>query len=304
MKEYNPHKIEKQWQKTWEEDGSYEPRDNLKEKKKYILSMFPYPSGKMHMGHVRNYTISDIFARYYRQQGFNVLHPIGWDSFGMPAENAAIKHNIHPKKWTYENIDYMRNQLNLLGFSFSKNREIATSDEIYTKWEQEIFIKFYENGLISSKSGKVNWCPNDLTVLANEQVEDGKCWRCGHDVVQKDLKQYYLNITKYSDALLKDLDLLEGKWPSQVLTMQRNWIGKSNGLSFTLNFCDEDIKKLDNEFKSFDVFTTRPDTIYGMSYCALAPDHKIVDYLIKHNLIDKKSQDSIKKINNMSNIER
>ena len=304
MKEYNPHKIEKQWQKTWEEDGSYEPRDNLKEKKKYILSMFPYPSGKMHMGHVRNYTISDIFARYYRQQGFNVLHPIGWDSFGMPAENAAIKHNIHPKKWTYENIDYMRNQLNLLGFSFSKNREIATSDEIYTKWEQEIFIKFYENGLISSKSGKVNWCPNDLTVLANEQVEDGKCWRCGHDVVQKDLKQYYLNITKYSDALLKDLDLLEGKWPSQVLTMQRNWIGKSNGLSFTLNFCDEDIKKLDNNFKSFDVFTTRPDTIYGMSYCALAPDHKIVDYLIKHNLIDEKSQDSIKKINNMSNIER
>ncbi len=304
MEEYNPHKIEKQWQKTWDDEKAYEPKDDLSLNKKYILSMFPYPSGRLHMGHVRNYTISDIFARHYRQQGFNVLHPIGWDSFGMPAENAAIKHKVHPKKWTYENIDYMKNQLNSLGFSFSKNREFATSDELYTKCEQEIFIKMFEKGLISSKDGYVNWCPNDLTVLANEQVEDGKCWRCGTDVVQKNLKQYYLNITKYSDELLDDLETLKDGWPSQVLSMQKNWIGRSEGLSFTLNICDEDVEKLNGKFKSFDVFTTRADTIYGMSYCALAPDHKIVEYLAKHNLIDDESQKIINDINNMSDIER
>lgn len=304
MEEYNPHKIEKKWQKIWMENREYEPKDDLKLKKKYILSMFPYPSGNLHMGHVRNYTISDIFARYYRQLGFNVLHPIGWDSFGMPAENAAIKHNIHPKKWTYENIDYMKKQLDALGFSFSKDRDLATSDELYTKCEQEIFIKMYEKGLISSKNGTVNWCPHDLTVLANEQVDDGKCWRCGTDVVQKNLKQYYLNITKYSEELLNDLDKLEDGWPSQVLSMQKNWIGKSEGLSFTLNICDEDVKKLNGAFNSFDVFTTRADTIYGMSYCALAPDHEIVNYLVKHNLIDNDSKNTISKINNMSDIQR
>jgi leucyl-tRNA synthetase len=304
MEEYNPHKIEKKWQKIWKDEKSYEPKNDFSLKKKYILSMFPYPSGKFHMGHVRNYTISDILARHYRQLGFNVLHPIGWDSFGMPAENAAIKHKVHPKKWTYENIDYMKNQLDALGFSFSKDREFATSDELYTKYEQEIFIKMYENGLISSKNGTVNWCPNDLTVLANEQVEDGKCWRCGTDVVQKNLKQYYLNITKYSDELLDDLETLKEGWPKQVLSMQKNWIGRSEGLSFTLNICDEDVKKLNGTFKSFDVFTTRADTVYGMSYCALAPDHKIVQYLTKHNLIDDKSQKIIFDINNMSDIER
>ena len=182
---YEAKEIEKKWQEIWLKNGEFEPKDDYSLPKKYILSMFPYPSGKIHMGHVRNYTIGDAMARYYRNQGFNVLHPIGFDSFGMPAENAAIKHNIHPRVWTYENIDYMIKELDSLGLSFSKKRLLATSDPLYTKWEQEFFIKMYEKGLVYRKNAVVNWCENDKTVLANEQVEDGKCWRCGHEVIQK-----------------------------------------------------------------------------------------------------------------------
>lgn len=223
---YSSKQIEKKWQQFWEENNSYEPKDDLSLPKQYILSMFPYPSGRIHMGHVRNYAIGDAFARYYRKMGYNVLHPLGFDSFGMPAENAAIKHKVHPKKWTYENIDYMKKELYSLGFSFSKTRLLATSDPIYTKFEQEIFIKMFEKGLIYTKEASVNWCEHDKTVLANEQVEYGKCWRCGHEVVQKTMPGYYVKITDYADELLNDLKTLENSWPNQVLTMQSNWIAK------------------------------------------------------------------------------
>lgn len=312
---YSSKQIEKKWQQFWEENNSYEPKDDLSLPKQYILSMFPYPSGRIHMGHVRNYAIGDAFARYYRKMGYNVLHPLGFDSFGMPAENAAIKHKVHPKKWTYENIDYMKKELYSLGFSFSKTRLLATSDPIYTKFEQEIFIKMFEKGLIYTKEASVNWCEHDKTVLANEQVEDGKCWRCGHEVVQKTMPGYYVKITDYADELLNDLKTLENSWPNQVLTMQSNWIGKSIGLEFRLKFdLDEllkydDYKALDAKDKEafesgFDVFTTRADTIYGMSYCALAPEHNIVKILLNTNIIDDNTKAFISKIQNQSPRER
>ena len=285
--QYNPHEIEKKWQGFWDENKSFEPSDEDSDKqKKYILSMFPYPSGRIHMGHVRNYCLGDAFARYYRKNGFNVLHPIGWDSFGMPAENAAIKHKLHPKKWTYENIDYMRQELKALGLSFSKTREFATSDELYTKWEQEFIIKMYEEGLLYRKSTTVNWCEECHTVLANEQVEEGCCWRCDNEVEQKEMPGYYVAITKYAQTLLDDLKTLEGNWPSQVLTMQENWIGRSEGLEFEFELSDDSKVKLDNNFSKYSVFTTRPDTIYGVSYSALAPEHEIVDYIVKNRLVN------------------
>lgn len=296
---YNPKEIEEKWQKIWQENQEFEPIDNYTLPKKYILSMFPYPSGRIHMGHVRNYSIGDALARYYRKNGYNVLHPIGFDSFGMPAENAAIKHKIHPKIWTYENIEYMIKELDSLGLSFSKNRMLATSDPLYTKWEQEFFIKMYEAGLIYRKNAIVNWCENDQTVLANEQVEDGKCWRCGHEVVQKDMPGYYLRITKYADELLDDLKELEGNWPSQVITMQENWIGRSDGLEFSFKFDDESKNKLDG-ISGFKVFTTRPDTIYGMSYTALAPEHSVVSKLLDKGLLDAKTKAKVREILNQS----
>ncbi len=292
---YEAKEIEKKWQEIWLKNGEFEPKDDYSLPKKYILSMFPYPSGKIHMGHVRNYTIGDAMARYYRNQGFNVLHPIGFDSFGMPAENAAIKHNIHPRVWTYENIDYMIKELDSLGLSFSKKRLLATSDPLYTKWEQEFFIKMYEKGLVYRKNAIVNWCENDKTVLANEQVEDGKCWRCGHEVIQKNMPGYYLKITDYADELLNDLKKLEGKWPPQVITMQENWIGKSEGLEFFLKF-DEESKNLLDGIPGFKVFTTRADTIYGVSYTAVAPEHKVVEKLLNKNLLDEKTTKKIKSI--------
>ncbi|CAA6809605.1 MAG: Leucyl-tRNA synthetase (EC [uncultured Campylobacterales bacterium] len=302
--EYNPLQDEQKWQKFWQENRLYEPSNDLTKKKKYILSMFPYPSGNIHMGHVRNYCISDAIARFYRKNDFNVLHPIGWDSFGMPAENAAIKHNLHPKKWTYSNIDNMKKELDSLGLSFSQEREFATSDTLYTKYEQEFFIKMFEKGLIYRKKQNVNWCPNDLTVLANEQVEDGKCWRCDTPVVQKDMYGYYVSITKYAEELLRDLDKLEDKWPAEVLTMQRNWIGKSYGLEFDLALSEDSKQKLGCNFDSFKVYTTRPETIYGVTYCALAPEHDIVKYLIDNNLIEKNVQVELKRILNLSSKER
>lgn len=292
--EYISKDIEKKWQNFWTENQSFEPSSSKTKEKKYILSMFPYPSGRIHMGHVRNYCIGDAFARHFRKSDFNVLHPIGWDSFGMPAENAAIKHKLHPKKWTYENIDYMRDELKSLGLSFSKNREFATSDELYTKWEQEFIIKMYEAGIIYRKSATVNWCPHDQTVLANEQLEEGCCWRCGTEVVQKEMPGYYIGITKYAQELLDDLEKLKKDWPSQVLTMQENWIGRSEGLEFKFDLSKESRAKLERAFTKYFVFTTRPDTIYGVSYSALAPEHPIVKYIVEKNLLPEKKIKAIK----------
>ncbi|MCR2062211.1 leucine--tRNA ligase [Campylobacter helveticus] len=299
---YEASAIEQKWQKIWQENEAFEPKDDFTLPKKYILSMFPYPSGRIHMGHVRNYTIGDALARYYRKMGFNVLHPIGFDSFGMPAENAAIKHKIHPKTWTYENIAYMKKELFSLGFSFSKKRILATSDPIYTKFEQEFFIKMFEKGLIYTKEARVNWCENDKTVLANEQVEDGKCWRCGHEVTQKVMPGYYVKITAYAQELLDELESLKGKWPTQVLTMQENWIGRSEGLEFSLKLDEESAKKTNET--SFEVFTTRADTIYGVSYVALAAEHKIVQNLLSKKLLDEKIITQIKAMQNQSPKER
>ncbi len=266
--------------------------------------MFPFPSGRLHMGHVRNYAIGDAFARYYRKQDFNVLHPIGWDAFGMPAENAAIKHGRHPKEWTYSNIDYMRKELNALGLSFSKTREFATCDELYTKWEQEFIIKMFEAGLLYRESTTVNWCESCHTVLANEQVEEGCCWRCDNEVQLKEMPGYYLDIIKYADELLDDLSLLEGKWPNQVLTMQENWIGKSQGLEFEFELSPESKAKLGGNFEKYTVFTTRPDTIYGVTYSALAAEHPITKYLLENNLLDSAVAEKIVTITNMTEIER
>lgn len=302
--EYNSKQVEQKWQKYWSENNSFEPSDDQTKDKKYILSMFPYPSGRIHMGHVRNYCLGDAFARYYRKENFNVLHPIGWDSFGMPAENAAIKHKLHPKKWTYENIDYMRDELKALGLSFSENREFATSDELYTKWEQEFIIKMYEQGLLYRKSTTVNWCEPCHTVLANEQVEEGCCWRCDTPVEQKEMPGYYVAITKYAQELLDDLKTLDGSWPSQVLTMQENWIGRSEGLEFNLELSKDSRNKLDRQFKTFSVFTTRPDTIYGVSYSALAPEHPIVKYIVEHNLLPEKKVNAIKDMQKVSERDR
>ena len=302
--EYKAVEIEKKWQEYWKRNESFEPSEDFTKEKKYILSMFPFPSGRLHMGHVRNYSISDAFARYHRQMGKNVLHPIGFDSFGMPAENAAIKNGSHPKGWTYDNIDYMKNEFYSLGFSFSRKRELATSDPLYTKFEQGFIIDMFNKGLLYREKGLLNWCPHDLTVLANEQVVDGCCWRCDTPIVKKDMNQYYFKITAYADELLADLKKLEAGWPKQVLTMQENWIGKSNGLAFDLFFDETSKAKLNAAFEGFDVFTTRPDTIYGVSYTALAPEHKIVTYMIENKLLDEGLIEQIKAMKNSSSIER
>ena len=296
MREYKPAEIEVKWQKHWDETNAFEPSEDKSKPKKYILSMFPYPSGRIHMGHVRNYTIGDALARYYRKKDYNVLHPIGWDSFGMPAENAAIKHGVHPKKWTYENIDYMRKELKRLGLSFSKTREFATSDPDYTRWEQEFIIKMYENGLLERRTQKVNWCESCHTVLANEQVIEGKCWRCDNEIEIKELPGWYIKITKYAEELLKDMEKIKNGWPERVLTMQKNWIGKSVGLKFKFTLSEESKKKLKNKFEGYEVFTTRPDTIYGVTYSALAPEHPIVDFMLENNLFDAETEKKVRHI--------
>lgn len=295
--EYNPKHIEPKWQKRWDDANAFEPLDDTSLKKRYILSMFPYPSGKIHMGHVRNYCIGDALARHFRKENENVLHPIGWDAFGMPAENAAIKNKTHPKQWTYDNIENMRKELSSLGLSFSKTREFATCDPLYSRWEQHFFIQMWQKGLVYRKNGLVNWCPNDHTVLANEQVVEGRCWRCDTEVVQKEMAQYYIKITAYADELLQSLKQLEGRWPHQVLTMQRNWIGQSFGLEFTF--------KLDERSAlngSIDVFTTRPDTIFGISYIALAPEHPLVGKLLEEHLCEHEQE--IRQMRNTSPKER
>lgn len=296
MRSYNPRVIEKKWQEHWKQVGVFEPEWDSTKPKKYILSMFPYPSGAIHMGHVRNYCIGDALARYYRNRGFNVLHPIGFDAFGMPAENAAIKHKLHPKSWTYDNMDAMRAEFAALGLSFSVQQDLATCDPIYTKWEQEFFIQMWERGLIYRKKALLNWCPNDLTVLANEQVIDGKCWRCDTQVVQKEMEQYYIKITDYAEELLEDLQTLEGKWSPQVLLMQRNWIGKSYGLQ--CRFSLESSAKERSGIESLEIFTTRPDTIFGVTYCAIAPEHPLAKAMFDH--LSAQQQEQIMAMQNTS----
>lgn len=265
---YDAKKIEEKWQKIWEEDKVYQSKEDPSKKKYYILEMFPYPSGKIHMGHVRNYSIGDVIARFKKMQGFNVLHPMGWDAFGLPAENAAIQNRSHPAKWTYENMDYMRTQLKKMGFSYDWSREIATCHPEYYRWEQLVFTKMYERGLVYKKDSTVNWCNTCQTVLANEQVSgDGECWRCDGKVVDKSLEQWFFKITEYAEELLEFTHKLPG-WPERVLSMQRNWIGKSTGaeIDFKVHGSDDVIK----------VFTTRPDTLFGATFMSLAPEHPMV----------------------------
>jgi leucyl-tRNA synthetase len=273
---YNPSAIEEKWQKTWEEKGLFKVKEDPSRPKYYLLEMFPYPSGRIHMGHVRNYSIGDVVARYMRMKGYNVLHPMGWDAFGMPAENAAIERGAHPAKWTYENINYMKNQLKRMGFSYDWDREFATCDVTYYRWEQLFFLKMYEEGLVYKKRSSVNWCEICKTVLANEQVmSDGTCWR-GHaddpGVSQKELEQWFFKITYYAEDLLEWLDKLPG-WPERVLTMQRNWIGRSIGAE--IHF------PLENSNEVIRVFTTRQDTVFGATFMSLAPEHPLALSLSK-----------------------
>ncbi|WP_339898476.1 leucine--tRNA ligase [uncultured Gilvimarinus sp.] len=277
QEQYHPSEVESNAQQHWEEQQSFAVREDTSREKFYCLAMFPYPSGKLHMGHVRNYTISDVIARFQRMQGKNVLHPMGWDAFGLPAENAAIKNNTAPAKWTYSNVDYMKGQLKQLGFGFDWSRELATCQSDYYRWEQWFFTRLYEKGLVYKKNSAVNWCPTDQTVLANEQVEDGCCWRCGTTVQRRELAQWFIKITAYADELLKDLDKLP-HWPEQVKTMQRNWIGKSRGIDMRFNLAQPV-----GEHTGFDVYTTRPDTIMGVTYVSLAAEHPIAAELAANN---------------------
>ena len=272
MAHYDFKQIEAKWQKVWADQNCFRTEEASGGKKYYVLEMFPYPSGRIHMGHVRNYSIGDVVARYKRMRGFSVFHPMGWDAFGLPAENAAIKHGTHPAKWTYENIAHMRAQLKSLGYSYDWEREIATCHPGYYRFEQEFFLRFLEKGLVYRKKAPVNWCPDCHTVLANEQVEEGLCWRCDAVVQQKELSQWFLRITDYAEELLADLDKLAGGWPERVLTMQRNWIGKSVGAEITFS-----IKEMD---ETVTVFTTRPDTLFGATFMSLAPEHPLVEKLI------------------------
>ena len=271
---YFPQEIEKKWQKKWEEDGVFKTHDDCDKPKYYALSMFPYPSGKLHMGHVRNYTITDVIARFKKAQGFNVLHPMGWDSFGLPAENAAMKHGVDPAKWTDENIAYMTKQLKMLGLSYDWDREVATCKPEYYKWTQWLFLQLYKKGLAYKKEAAVNWCNECGTVLANEQVIDGKCWRCDSVVEKKYLSQWFLKITDYADILLKDLDKLDG-WGDNVKTMQANWIGKSQGAIFRFPVVDAP----NGEKMEVPVYTTRPDTVHGITYLVVAPEYKEIEKL-------------------------
>ena len=295
QEKYAPHAIEAKWQKYWEENKTFKVEMDKDKPKSYVLEMFPYPSGNLHMGHVRNYSIGDVIARFRTMKGFNVLHPMGWDSFGMPAENAAIKHNIPPKKWTLENIANMTRQLKALGLSYDWDREVTTCKEEYYKWTQWFFEQFYKRGLAVKKESAVNWCDTCNTVLANEQVIDGKCWRCDHEVVKKDLSQWFFKITDYADELLKDLDLLPG-WPERVKTMQHNWIGRSEGLEFSF-----EIPALNDTVA---VYTTRPDTAYGVTFMALAAEHPLIKKICENNPKADEINAFCERVRNQSEIER
>ncbi|MFH1623696.1 MAG: leucine--tRNA ligase [Pseudomonadota bacterium] len=296
VERYNPQETEEKWQRYWQEKKLFKVSEDTTKKKYYILEMFPYPSGRIHMGHVRNYSIGDVVARYKMMQGYNVLHPMGWDAFGMPAENAAIENKTHPAKWTYENIDYMRHQLKRMGLSYDWDREIASCHPGYYKWNQWFFLKMYERGLAYRKNSFVNWCESCKTVLANEQVEAGLCWRCGTEVTQKELEQWFLKITEYAEELLRGCDELSGGWPEKVLTMQRNWIGKSYGAEVNFPVTDSD--------KVIRVFTTRQDTLYGATFMSLAPEHPLAKELSAGTSQEKEVLDFITQVSREDKIRR
>lgn len=292
---YNFSEIEKKWQKKWEENKFFSVLKDDNKEKYYVLEMFPYPSGNLHMGHVRNYSIGDVVARFKKMNGYNVLHPMGWDSFGLPAENAAIKRNIHPNEWTWSNIDNMRRQLKELGMGYDWDREVATCHPDYYKWTQWMFLQLYKNGLAYKKKSYVNWCPSCSTVLANEQVVNGACERCSSTVAKKDLEQWFFKITKYAQRLLDDIDKLKG-WPDKVKTMQQNWIGRSEGVEVDF--------KVDGFDKSVRIYTTRPDTIFGVTYMVIAPEHSLVKELIKGTEQEKVCTEFIEKMQFLNEIDR
>ncbi|MCS5620432.1 MAG: leucine--tRNA ligase [Nitrospinaceae bacterium] len=296
MAPYDPSSIEAKWQAYWEEHKTFKVELDSSKKKYYLLEMFPYPSGRIHMGHVRNYTIGDALARFKRMQGYNVIHPLGWDAFGMPAENAAIKNKTHPAQWTFENIRAMRKQIKALGLSYDWDREIATCRPGYYKWNQWLFLRFLEKGLAYRKNSTINWCEDCNTVLANEQVVDGCCWRCDNEVVQKQQEGWFFKITDYADRLLEGCKTLSGKWPEQVLTMQTNWIGKSFGaeVDFKIPQNDEVIK----------IFTTRPDTLYGAMFMVLAPEHPLTEKLSRGTEQEKAIAAFVQKVKKQDTIAR
>ena len=296
MTPYEPNLIEAKWQAHWEKNKTFKVKRDSSKKKFYLLEMFPYPSGRIHMGHVRNYTIGDTLARFKRMKEFNVIHPLGWDAFGMPAENAAIKNNTHPAEWTFENIRTMRKQIKALGLSYDWDREIATCHPEYYKWNQWLFIKFLEKGIAYRKNSTINWCEACQTVLANEQVVDGCCWRCDNEVLQKQQEGWFFKITNYADRLLEGCKTLSGKWPEQVLTMQTNWIGKSTGaeVDFKVNDSDQVIK----------IFTTRPDTLFGAMFMVLAPEHPLTLSLSRETKQEPAIDAFIKKVNQQDTIAR
>ena len=287
--------IAKKWQKKWEEKKIFKAKEDSKKKKFYCLEMYPYPSERLHMGHLRNYSIGDALARYKRMQGFNVLYPMGYDAFGLPAENAAIKHGIDPEKWTLTNMDTIRQQQKDMGFSYDWDRELASLHENYYKWNQWIFLKFYEKGLAYKKKAAVNWCPSCNTVLANEQVIEGKCWRCQNEVTETFLEQWFFRITDYAEELLNDIEKLE-HWPERVKTMQKNWIGKSHGVEIFF--------KLKDENKILPTFTTRPDTTYSVTFIVIAPEHPLVIELVKATKYEKEVLETIKEIKKQTKAER
>lgn len=292
---YVPFEIERKWQEKWHEESLYQTSLNRQKPEYYVLEMFPYPSGNLHMGHVRNYSIGDVIARFKMMQGYNVLHPMGWDAFGMPAENAAIKNGIHPANWTWSNIDNMRRQQQELGLSYDWSREVATCHPEYYRWTQWLFLLFLERGLAYKKKASVNWCDECNTVLANEQVIDGHCWRCDSAVVKKDLEQWFFRITDYADRLLEDLDELKG-WPERVKTMQENWIGRSEGAEFSF-----DLPELGEKIP---VYTTRQDTVFGVSYVVLAPEHPLVEKMIAGRPEETAVRAFVEKVRSMNEISR
>lgn len=300
MNEYNPHDIEPRWQKVWAEEKLYEVTEDTSKPKRYVLEMFPYPSGDIHMGHVSNYTYGDVVARYWRMKGYEVLHPMGWDAFGLPAENAAIKHHSHPAKWTYANIDTQKASFKRMGFSFDWNRTVVACDPDYYRWGQWIFLKFWERGLVERRNSPVNWCPDCATVLANEQVIEGRCWRCDSKVEKRDLTQWYYKITDYAQELLDDLDQLEG-WPDRVKQQQANWIGRSEGAQVDFALCDVEGNPTD---EMITVFTTRADTLFGCSFFVLAPEYAGLEALVAGTEYEKPVMEFAEEAKRVSALER
>jgi leucyl-tRNA synthetase len=301
--EYNPKEIESKWQKEWEKSGIFKAKEDSKKPKYYCLEMLPYPSGRLHMGHVRNYSIGDCISRYKLMKGFNVLHPIGWDAFGMPAENAAIKNKSHPAKWTYDNIDYMRAQFKKLGISYDWDREVATCSPDYYKWEQLIFLKMYEKGIVARKEAMLNWCSTCKTVLANEQAEGGKCWRCDNEVALKSMTQWFIKIPLYAEELLADIDKEMQSWPERVRTMQKAWIGRSEGVS--IKFKIQTHQRTNAPTHQFiEVFTTRPDTLFGATFMSLAAEHPLVLELSKGTAQETKVKEFVERTKKIGRLDR